>query len=425
MKKGLVYSLGLSRKTFSSNFTPILAILIISVTTITPIFFNLIYVMVLWIVFLFMAFNTNTNSNRKLGILLTLGAIFVSICAIYAFLGVSSASLAYCIHNPLMYFAPVLALMVIDRCHNEQQIRFLFHALALAIAINIADNIWLTYKIGLYNIVYSKLAGAVMEEEGLTGLNLGGSGFVSMAVFYTCTMFMAFLKSNKWKEKSLFLIYTGISMYFITFCSLKASAFLFMLMSMALMYVSVKSEKHIGMSLILIILGGGLIFLFSDNIIYFFIKIIDSDRMTARLTVFTTGGELEDSSSMSTREGLWQLSLKSWLGGVGNFFFGIGDHNSRSSSSLEASGVGNHSDMFDVLARYGIIGALILYTTIKIYYDYLQKRFGSIFKFEILSFIILLLAIGFTKRFLTAQQAIVIFILFPLTLKYFYNQKTI
>lgn len=260
-----------------------------------------------------------------------------------------------------------------------------------------------------------------MEEDGLTGLNLGGSGFINMAVFYSCMMFMAFLQSDKNKEKILFFIYFCISVYFITFCSLKASALLFMLVSMFLMYVSVKSKKHIGMLLPLVIIGGGMIYFFHNDIIYFFINIIDSDRITARLSVLTTEGDLEDSSSFSARGELWQVSLHSWLSSIESFFFGIGDHDWKRFLTTEASGIGNHADMLDVLGRYGVVGALILYSTIKIYYDYLQKRFGSLFKFEILSFIILLLAIGFTKRFLTAQQAIVIFILFPLTLRYFYN----
>lgn len=424
MKNGLLNSLGLSRETFSSNFTPILTILIISVISITPIFFNIIYVMVLWILFLFIAFNSKSKSNRKFGALLSLVCVFIFICAIYAIIGVSSASLAYCIHNPLLYFAPVLALLVIDRCNNEQQIRFLFHAIALAIAINIADNIWLTAKFGMQGIVYQKLAGT-LEEEGFTELNLGGAGFVNMIVFYVCTMFMAFLKSNEWKEKLLFLIYVGISVYFITFCSLKASALLIMLLSMVLMYVSVKGKNNIGMSIIWIVLGGGLIFLFSDNIIYFLIDIIDSKRITDRLIVFTAEADLEDSGSLMTRSELWLVSINSWLSSVISFFFGIGDHKWSDFTTTADSGIGNHSDLLDVLGRYGIIGALVLYSSIKIYYNYLQDRFNRFFKFEVISFIILLLAIGLTKRLMTAQQGIVIFILFPLTLRYFHSQKTI
>ena len=126
-----------------------------------------------------------------------------------------------------------------------------------------------------------------------------------------------------------------------------------------------------------------------------------------------------------SRGELWQVSVKSWLSSFLSFLFGIGDHRWNDFTTTADSGIGNHSDLLDVLGRYGITGALILYSSIKKYYDYLQERFDSFFKFEVISFIILLLAIGFTKRFITAQQGIVIFILFPLALRYLYYQKTI
>lgn len=403
-----------------SNFS-ILAILIISAITVTPILFNELYVMILWIAFFLWESNKIIRSDNKL---LILGCFYVLDCVVYRLLGVSSASMWYCIHAPLLYFAPVLAMIVIDRCDNEQQIRFLFHFLALVIAINIADNIRLTYQIGLKNVTYQLLAGR-MEDEGFTGLNLGGTGFVNMAVFYAFTMFMAFLRSNKRKEKLLFLIYVGTSVYFITFCSLKASALLLMLLSMALMYVSVKSKKRMSTIFPVIIIGGGLIFLLRDFIINFFIDIIGSKRITDRLIVFTAEADLEDAGSLMTRSELWLVSIKSWLSGVISFFFGIGDHNWAHFMATADSGIGNHSDLFDVFGRYGIIGALILYSSIKVYYDFLQKKFGVLFKFEIISFIFLLLAMGFTKKIVIAQQAIIILILFPLALRYLYNQGII
>ena len=218
MKRGFFYSLGLSRKTYSTNFAPILAILILSVVTITQKFYfgAAVYVMMSWLIFFLFESGKIIRANHKLKSVLSLGFLYVVICAVYQLLGISSASIEYCVARPFLYFAPVVALMIIDRCDNEQQVRFLFHFLALAIAINIADNIRLTNEYGIENIAYQKLAG-LMKEEGITGLNLGGSMFVNMCVFYACLMFMAFLKSNKGAEKFLFLIYTGISAYFIIF----------------------------------------------------------------------------------------------------------------------------------------------------------------------------------------------------------------
>lgn len=418
MKRSFLYSFGISKSTFSSNFIPIVVILVLSIVTITPkLYFGAAaYVMILWIAFFFFEYNKIIRSNKKLKNLLTLGIIYVLVCITYKLLGISSASIEYCTARPFLYFAPVLALMIMDKCYNNQQLRFMFHILALIIAINIADNIRLSLEYGIENIVYQNLAGQ-LREEGNQNLNLGGSMFVNMIVFYSCAMFFAFLNSTKLIERLLFFIYFVISAYFILFCSLKASAVILMLISFVFMYVSYRSNENTGVILTLTAIVGGLVFLFSDYIVGFLIDIIASDRISQRLTSFTTGGSVED-SSLTGRANLWQVSVHSWLSSVSSFFFGIGDHNWNDFITTEDSGIGAHSDLLDVLGRYGILGALILYSSIKIYYSYLQKKYGYIFKWEIISFFILFLLMGLTKKFIAPQPSIVIFIMFPLTIKY-------
>ena len=422
--KRFLYSLGLSKKTFSSNVTPIISILVLSILTITPKYHVGILLITLWCVFFIFELRNIINSNRKLRNIFILGVAFVFICAIYKILGVSSAKMWYCINAPLLYFAPVSALMIIDRCNNEQQIRFLFHFIALAVAINIADNIRLSYEFGMENIVFQRLSGE-MAEEGVTGLNFGGSTFVNMSVFYACTMFMVFLKSSTKLGKLLFLIYVGISAYFIIICSLKASAIILMLIGFVFMYVSVKSNGHIGTIMFFITVVGGATFLFIDNIINILINVIDSGRITERFIIFTSEGEVSDSSSFMSRSSLWMVSIKTWLSGIGSFFFGIGEHNWHDFRSTADSGVGNHSDLLDVLARYGIFGALVLFSSIKLYYDYLNRKYGASSKFFIISFFVLILLMGFTKKIVSAEPAIMIYILFPLTLRYCFNKETI
>lgn len=419
MKKSFIYSLGLSRKTFSSNFISILVILILSVVTITPKFYfgSGAYVMISWMFFSVFEFLRYNRFNNKLKNLFILGIVFVLICAVYKIIGVSSASIEYCTARPFLYFAPVMALMIIDSCDNDQQIRFLFHFLALAIAINIADNIRLSNEFGLENIAFQNLSG-LLREEGYEGLNLGGSMFVNMTVFYSGVMFFAFLNSDKGVEKNLFLSYFVISISFVVFFSFKASAVLLVLLSLMLMYISYRSMEKVKTILILTAFIGVILYLFWNSIINFLIDIIGSDRITQRLISLTTEADVQD-STLTGRANLWNVSLQSWLSSVSSFFFGIGDHNWNDFVSTADSGIGAHSDLLDVLGRYGIFGALILYSSIIIFYNYLQQQFGSTFKWEIVSFFILLLLMGLTKKIIASEPPIVIFILFPLSLKFF------
>ena len=379
--------------------------------------------MMSWIFFSLFVVNIYNRINIKLKVLFILGIIFVLICAFYKIIGVSSASIEYCTARPFLYFAPVMALMVIDRCDNDQQIRFLFHFLALAIAINIADNIRLCNEFGLESIAFQNLSG-ILREEGYKGLNLGGSMFVNMTVFYTCVMFFAFLNSSKGEGKYLFLLYFVIGICFVVFFSFKASAVLLVLLSLMLMYISYRSKENVKTMLVLTAIAGGIILLFRDSIIGFLIDIIGSDRISQRLISLTTEADVEDSTLIG-RANLWNVSIQSWLGNVSSFLFGIGDHNWNDFVSTADSGIGAHSDLLDVLGRYGILGAFILYSSIKMFYSYLQKQYGSTYKWEIVSFFVLLILMGLSKKIIAPEPPIVIFILFPLALRCFPKQKTI
>lgn len=419
-----VLTKSMKRSGVDNNTVIIFAIFALVLLTITPMLYVKKYMMVLWVLFLLFTFNFFKKADKKLQKEGVLGLLFVILCLLYKIIGVSSADLAYCIVEPFVYFAPIIALGIIDNCDNDRYLRFLFHSISITIAINIFDSIRICHEIGLMNLAYQQLAG-VLEEQGESGLNLGGTLFVNMIVFYANLMFIAFLRSKNIIEKLIFLIYLVVSTYFILFCSMKASAIFLLLASLLLQYIASKSKRNFGKILLLTVFFVGFIFLFRDFIINLLVLIIDNDRITERLMVFTSTESVSDSNTLMNREDLWLVSLESWLRNPITFIFGIGDHNWEEFSSTAASGVGNHSDLFDVLARYGLIGGTILYSSIKVYYDYLKKKFGTYFKWEIISFFIILIAMGLTKKFMGGEQAIAIFILLPLCLKYFSRESSI
>lgn len=423
MRKGLFYILGLDKKTFSSNFILIATVLAMVAITVTPLLYNAKILMRLWIVLLVLTFGYILKTNISIKKFAILGAIFILFCIIYKILGISSAEMGYCVSSPILFFAPIIALVIIERCESQSQVRFIFHFISLVIAINVLDSIRLTYTLRLEDVVYQRLAETIAEENGATNLNLGGSMFVNMVVFYTDVMFFTLMKSKKLLEKIIFLLYFVIGVYFIVMCSLKASAVLLLLVSVILMYLAKKGERKFNRMIVLSFIVVGAFFLFRDEILNFLISTIDSTRVSSRISAFLTTSEVSDSSTFMARQNLWMVSLQSWLGNATSFVFGIGDHAWNEFSSTEASGIGNHSDLFDVLGRYGILGGLLLYSSITILHNYLRKKYGLSYKYEILSFFILIILMGLTKKFFVGQPAIVIVILFPLSLKYCYNEK--
>lgn len=420
MKQGLFKTLGLCKETFSGNFTRIFFIFLLALFTVTPRLYIAKYLMGLWMVFFlftFGVFNSTRKQIRQFGIL---GAVFVLLCIIYRLLGISSASLAYCMARTFVFFAPIIALAIISKCDSESKIRFLFHFISLVIAINVADSIRIVHEVGLENIVYQNLA-EEMGEEGV--VNLGGNLFVNMIVFYSSVMFFSFLKAEHMHEKLIFLLYFGISAYFIIVCSLKASALVLLLLAIILLYIANRSKNNFGKVILISLIIAALLFVFRDTIINALISLIGSDRIAYRLEIFTSVSSLDESTTLTSREDLWMVSINSWLKNPITFLFGIGDHNWVDWGSEVASGVGNHSDLLDVLARYGLFGAVVFYLSIILYYKYLQKYFGYLFKWEILSFFILVFLMALTKRIISGESAIILFILFPLSLIYFSKEK--
>lgn len=204
---------------------------------------------------------------------------------------------------------------------------------------------------------------------------------------------------------------------------MKGSAIILLLASLILQFIANRSRGNFGKIIIVSIIFVGIIFAFRDVIINVLIDLIDNERITERLMVFSSSESMSDSHTLMAREDLWRVSLKSWLRDPGSFLFGIGDHNWEAFSSTAASGVGNHSDIVDVLARYGIIGGVILFSSIIIYYKYLMKKYGTIYRWEIFSFFVILILMGFTKKFVAGEPAIVLFLLLPLGLRVFSYEK--
>ena len=417
MIKKLCHTLGISNETFSSNFARIFVLLVSAIVAVTPKFYEDKYLMVLWTIFFLFTYKYYLLANRQLKQISILGAIFVLLCIVYWLLGISDAGFSYCMAAPFVYFAPIIGLIFIDQCYNHNQLRFIFHFISLVVAVNVADSIWLVHSFGIENLVYQNIAD-FLGDEGFDGLNLGGAMYVNMIVFYANVMFLTFLNTTDRIERFLFFLYFSICTYFIVICSLKASAILLLLASILLQYIAHKGKRNFGIIILLSSLFLGILFVFRDSLINLFINIIDSERITSRLEVLATGATVTDNTSFAGREDLWQTSLHSWLKNPITFLFGIGDHDWRLFLYTADSGIGNHSDFFDVFGRYGLLGGIVFYFSLIKYYNFLQNKFGMVFKWEIIAFFIIIILMGITKRFVSGEPAIVIFLLFPLCLEH-------
>ena len=88
---------------------------------------------------------------------------------------------------------------------------------------------------------------------------------------------------------------------------------------------------------------------------------------------YSTYGESE--GSLSGRLTLYSISIRTWLGSVSNFIFGVGVHEYEVGLfGYAASGVGHHSEFFDCLAYYGVFGGIFLYKWLSVSFKFVLKR---------------------------------------------------
>ena len=398
----------------SKNVLLVFLIILISLCHLTPLVYEnykavTIALWMLAIVYFVGAVKSGVSSELEK--MCVCGGIYIAIGLIYSVFGISDDKI---IRNMLfsLFVFPMLLLLLMDCKITKHNARLLFHAIALIAAVNILDNIRLSY---IYPYI-AMMSEEVLAEQGLSGLNAGGSPFIAMSVFYLAIIMIAFLNSTIKGEKIVLLIYASVAIWFVVFCSYKASSIIYAILTVSAMIILDKVKK-VKTAVVVLVITGLLFLLFKDFIIHALVNAIDDSRVGGRLLVFADDdlGEAHD-NSLNGRMDLWQVSLNTWLASPVNFVFGIGDHYRSVIVSTSGTGIGNHSDFFDILARYGIIGGLVLFYMLKFFFDYMKRLVSGRLYLKVLIFFVLLVLFGFTKKIILPSISIMIFILFPLCL---------
>ena len=157
--------------------------------------------------------------------------------------------------------------------------------------------------------------------------------------------------------------------------------------------------------------------IYEDIIIRYILYLSPSSRLSSRLvTLINFDSDYGSTSSISARENLWMISLKTWFSNVSSFLFGIGDH--YTTDSPEKTGIGQHSELIDSFARYGVIGMLLIYYILKNSFKYINTIFEKKYQLQIYTVFIIYIMCGFTKKIFITNIACVIFIFLPLALIY-------
>lgn len=407
----MLRSIGLG---LSKNTVLVILIILISLFHLTPLLYENYKAVIigLWLIVIWFYISTSTKrASVETKKMLYWGGGYIVLGLVYSLFGISSGKIVSDMLFSLFVF-PIMFLVLMDSKLTKYNAKLLFHVIAFIAAANLLDNIRLS---NIYPYI-ALMSEEMLEEQGLTGLNVGGAPFIAMAVFYLTIVLIAYFSSTKKTEKYLLLIYAGIALWFIVFCSYKASNTIYALLIVAIMPLLNKVKK-IGTATIVLGVFALILMVFIDPIIHSVVDAIGDYRVGSRLLVFAEedSGYAND-NSINSRMDLWAVSLRTWLDNPINFFFGIGEHNRHEFLNTAASGIGNHSDFFDILAKYGIIGGVILYNILKGLFEYSKKMVSGSLYLKVILFMALVVVFGLTKKIILPSISIMLFVFFPLCL---------
>ena len=251
---------------------------------------------------------------------------------------------------------------------------------------------------------------------------------------------------------SLFMLITGVSLIVLLHVKslfYKLLAFVFFLFTLYLNFSILQrgtnvifTAAEVGMILaftlknkrlvyfLSIVTVGGVVLVYTSGLLIdlfdWLADITPSTRLSYRFHAISNTLYYEDitssGTSMSVRNELMGISWNTFTSSIGHFIFGAGEH-------MDNIMIGHHSFFLDTLARYGIIGGVMIYVYFKKQYQIImsnidKKTNWSLYMQCSVVFLFYVLR-NFYGQVAYALVNLVILVLFPLTFQVinYYKQK--
>ena len=303
-------------------------------------------------------------------------------------------------------------------------LQFLLVPLLATFKSKIRNYIWWgVLTIALLNLIYNIAirifipeigeSARYFEEGYLETINVGTSSFYTFSLFFFDVCFFLFLNSKK-RIKMIMMLLSIVTTVFIVWFSLKASVVVFYLMSVVLLVLT-RGKKEMGriwLLFITFILCYWIFTEYSNEIIRFLVSNSPSERLTKRLVMLVDDQSVYASdSSFNSRKDLWLMSLSTWLQSPISFMFGIGNHYSSGGNNY---GIGQHSELLDLLAEYGLLGGIIISAIFVKSFSSVKAYFNKQYHLQINMIFLIYLACGFTKYIFYPIIGCTVFFLLPL-----------
>lgn len=344
--------------------------------------------------------------------------IYFCLQIVYSLTGVSR-EITFFLAKCYIYALPI-AMVYVTRYYNRKELKVLLYSIMMVFTICLVHNFFL---------------GSSGEEEIFEitsedkGTNSGGTAFVSGCLFILPSLWI-FLRFNKNRIIRLACagIIVGCIYYMLVINSRTTVLVIFAFLILGMLIVELSMEKQIkpGKLLFRIVIIVALSMAVAAPLLSSLISYYgDAARMVSRLedlSFVAQGGKIEDigHGSLFYRYLLWQTSVNTFFESIPNFLVGIGEKEVAGDlDSLISSGVGSHSEFFDLAARYGMLGILIYISLIRKSFHYLLRLVNNpkIKNYTIVVITTVVIYSFFNITTTSACLMVMLFLVFPITLQ--------
>lgn len=279
------------------------------------------------------------------------GVVYVALELLYKFLEISSAGIGF-------YFATIkflfifIAMACIGPQLSARQKKFLCILSIAGMIANMISNviIYLGMDPSVYVVYYL--------QEG-QNTNAADTAFASAVMLLMGVFFLMTLNcSRKWM-KVVSIAGLFFSAYFLIFISQRGTTFFLAIMMILLLSIfnsSSRRQMYVLFVLSLVMLwfamGGAVVILSWLSDLMSSLRI--NFKIRYLIQFFESGNIAEAGGSLSDRYELMMRSVSTFGQSIWSVLLGVGDH--RDSNLI----IGNHSQIIDTFARYGLIGGACL-----------------------------------------------------------------
>ncbi len=275
---------------------------------------------------------------------------------IYKALGLSTSTITTHI-TTIRFFLPYICIIPVYRRLSKKQIVFLLSVALLTMAVTM---IWNVYLKSVWGYRYST---SLSTSSGVRGVI--NTQYTSAILFLSGVLLCAFLHARPGIRKFAYLVGVVFCIYF-NLAITQRAIILFLSVFMVVLLLLYNREKQTAPWVIgsaIVILATVLVIFYYEAVLTWLADRIGSYRLQKRINsvirLFQTGSLGEaGGGSLSTRLQLTGKSLKTFFSSLYNFVIGTGhitDNNNL---------IGNHSQLVDEFARFGVVGGTLSLTLI-------------------------------------------------------------